>query len=39
MPNKDVARLKEIHDALFYVADLEQTFLNLLAQQLRLLEI
>ncbi len=38
MQNKDVARLKEIHDALFYVADLEQTFLNLLAQQLRLLE-
>lgn len=38
MPTKDVARLKEIHDALFYVADLEQTFLNLLAQQLRLLE-
>ena len=39
MQTKDVARLKEIHDALFYVADLEQTFLNLLAQQLRLLEI
>ncbi len=38
MQTKDVARLKEIHDALFYVADLEQTFLNLLAQQLRLLE-
>ena len=38
MQKKDVARLKEIHDALFYVADLEQTFLNLLAQQLRLLE-
>jgi transposase len=38
MPNKDVARLKEIYDALFYVADLSQTILNLLAQQLRLLE-
>ncbi len=38
MQNKEVARLKEIHDALFYVADLEQTILNLLAQQLRLLE-
>ena len=38
MPTKAVARLKEIHDALFYVADLEQTMLNLLAQQLRLLE-
>jgi len=38
MQNKDVARLKEIHDALFYVADLSQTILNLLAQQLRLLE-
>lgn len=38
MQNKAVARLKEIHDALFYVADLEQVFLNLLAQQLRLLE-
>jgi transposase len=38
MPTKDVARLKEIHDALFYVANLEQTVLNLLAQQLRLLE-
>jgi len=38
MQTKDVARLKEIHDALFYVADLEQTILNLLAQQLRLLE-
>ena len=38
MQTKDVARLKEIHDALFYVADLEQPVLNLLAQQLRLLE-
>jgi transposase len=38
MPHKDVARLKEIYDALFYVADLEQSILKLLAQQLRLLE-
>jgi transposase len=38
MPPKAVARLKEIHDTLFYVADLEQPVLTLLAQQLRLLE-
>jgi hypothetical protein len=38
MKNKDVVRLKEIYDTLFYVADLEQGTRNLLAQQLRLLE-
>jgi len=39
MQNRDVARLQEIYDALFYVADLDQTILKLLAQQLRLLEV
>jgi hypothetical protein len=39
MKNKDVERLKEIYDALFYVADLEHSIRNLLGQQLRLLEV
>jgi transposase len=38
MSNKEVARLKEIYDALFYVTDLEESLRLLLAQQLRLLE-
>jgi transposase len=38
MQNKDLDRLKEIYDALFYVADLEPSIRNLLGQQLRLLE-
>ena len=38
MSKKEVARLQEIYDSLFYVADLEPGTRNLLAQQLRLLE-
>ena len=38
MSKKEVARLKEIYDALFYLPDLDQSLRHLLAQQLRLLE-
>ncbi|MCP4361718.1 MAG: transposase [Chloroflexi bacterium] len=38
LSQKQVARLKEIYDALFYVADLDDSLRTLLAQQLRLLE-
>jgi hypothetical protein len=38
MSKKELARLKEIYDALFYVADLHESLRHLLAQQLRLLE-
>ena len=38
MSKKELARLKEVYDALFYVADLDESLRNLLAQQLRLLE-
>lgn len=38
MKKREVRRLKEIYDVLYYVADLEQSMRHLLAQQLRLLE-
>jgi transposase len=38
LKNREVRRLKEIYDALYYVADLEQSMRHLLGQQLRLLE-
>jgi hypothetical protein len=38
MKKKDVQRLKEIYDALYYVDDLDDSMRKLLGQQLRLLE-
>lgn len=38
MKKREVRRLKEIYDALYYVANLEQSIRHLLGQQLRLLE-
>jgi transposase len=38
LKKKDVERLKEIYDALYYVADLDNAMRKLLGQQLRLLE-
>ena len=38
LKKREVRRLKEIYDVLYYVADLEQSMRHLLGQQLRLLE-